>query len=77
MKSLKFISTILFYVSWRYIEPDENEDTYRIQQQDIAKEADITSATKVNLSCYFLKILLELFVKIVILIYNNIRRGGF
>ncbi|GBO28463.1 WD repeat-containing protein 46, partial [Araneus ventricosus] len=29
-----------------YIEPDENEDTYRIQQQDIAKEADITSASK-------------------------------
>ncbi|KAF8773754.1 WD repeat-containing protein 46 [Argiope bruennichi] len=29
-----------------YIEPDENEDTYRIQQQDIAKEVDITSASK-------------------------------
>ncbi|CAL1268107.1 unnamed protein product, partial [Larinioides sclopetarius] len=29
-----------------YIEPDENEDTFRIQQQDIAKEADVTSASK-------------------------------
>ncbi|KFM78804.1 WD repeat-containing protein 46, partial [Stegodyphus mimosarum] len=39
-------SEILLPEEAGYIEPDENEDTYRIQQLDIVSAADITSAAK-------------------------------
>ncbi|XP_054715854.1 WD repeat-containing protein 46-like [Uloborus diversus] len=39
-------SELLLQEEAGFLEPDENEDTYRVKQEEIAAAADITSATK-------------------------------